>query len=171
MADGEAITWRYKTSATSGSFTDSYTTMTASSTVDCDPSSTISSSFGSCSSGAQTSTISITNNESSTAYYKVEYKIDSGSYQTAASNLTVTASSTDTSLTASVADGQTITWRITDSFSSADFTNMVSALMFVKSADEKLSVILHVIVWPSATDAVREVSVLLAVTVRFEAAV
>ena len=57
-----------------------------------------------------------------TAYYKVEYKIDSGSYQTTNANLTVTAGSTDTSQTASVADGQTITWRITDSFSSADFT-------------------------------------------------
>ena len=56
VAHGEAITWRYKTSSTSGSFTDSYTTMSASATVDCDPSSTISSSFGSCSSGAQTST-------------------------------------------------------------------------------------------------------------------
>tara|TARA_E500000075_G_C6809415_1_gene230091 strand:- start:474 stop:605 length:132 start_codon:yes stop_codon:yes gene_type:complete len=43
--------------------------------------------------------------------------------------------------------------------------------MFVKSADEKLSVILQVIVWPSATDAVSEVSVLPAVTVRLELAV
>ena len=37
VAHGEAITWRYKTSSTSGSFTNDYTTMSASATVDCDP--------------------------------------------------------------------------------------------------------------------------------------
>ena len=98
--------------------------MSASSAVDCDPDITVSSSFSTCASGAQTSTLSLQNNESSAVYVKVEYKIDSGSWTTASSNLSVSASSTDTSQTASVADGQTITWRITDSFTSDDYTNM-----------------------------------------------
>ena len=37
----------------------------------------------------------------------------------------MSASSTNTSLSVSVVDGSTITWRITDSFDSGDFTNMV----------------------------------------------
>ena len=109
VAHGETITWRYKTSSTSGSFTNDFTTMSASSEVDCDPDITVSSSFSTCASGAQTSTLSLQNNESSAVYVKVEYKIDSGSWTTASSNLSVSASSTDTSQTASVADGQTIT--------------------------------------------------------------
>ena len=124
VAHGETITWRYKTSSTSGSFTNDFTTMSASSEVDCDPDITVSSSFSTCASGAQTSTLSLQNNESSAVYVKVEYKIDSGSWTTASSNLSVSASSTDTSQTVSVADGQTITWRITDSFTSDDYTNM-----------------------------------------------
>ena len=50
VSDGAAIIWRYKTSTTSGSFSGSYTTLSASSTVDCpyiDPS--VSQSLGSCS--------------------------------------------------------------------------------------------------------------------------
>ena len=66
---GQAITWRYKTSATSGSFTNSYTTMSASATVDCDPNITVSSSFGNCSSGAKLSTLRLVNNESSCLLY------------------------------------------------------------------------------------------------------
>ena len=58
----------------------------------------------------------------STAYYKVEYKIDSGSYQTANGNLL--AIGAHASVTASVAHGSTITWKITDSFTSNNFTNM-----------------------------------------------
>ena len=98
-------------------------TQTTSATVDCSVDSTISTSFGSCSSGAKTSTISITNNESSTAYYLVEYQIDSGSFTTAATNLSI-ASSTDTSLTASVPHGSTITWRIKDSLTSNNFSGV-----------------------------------------------
>ena len=58
-----------------------------SSAADCDPDSTFSTDFGSCASGAKTSTLTINNTESSdTVYYKVEYKIDSGSYTTLSSN-------------------------------------------------------------------------------------
>ena len=59
-----------------------------------------------------------------TAYYKVEYKIDDGSYTTADGNVSVAIGATDTSVTASVPHGSTITWKITDSFTSNDFTNM-----------------------------------------------
>ena len=59
-----------------------------------------------------------------TTYYKVEYKIDDGSYQTANGNVSVAIGATDTSVTASVAHGSTITWKITDSFTSNDFTNI-----------------------------------------------
>ena len=124
VADTKFIVWRYKTSLTSGSFTGSYTTMSDSSTVDCDPNITVSSSFGSCSSGAKLSTLSLANNESSTVYVKVEYSIDGGTYQTKTANLSINGSATDTSQTQSVTDGQTIAWRITDAFDSdGNFTN------------------------------------------------
>ena len=125
VANGSTITWRITDSFTSGNFTNMSTeTQTTSATVDCSVDSTISTSFGSCSSGAKTSTISITNNESSTAYYLVEYQIDSGSFTTAATNLSIAASSTDTSLTASVPHGSTITWRIKDSLTSNNFSGV-----------------------------------------------
>ena len=41
VADTKFIVWRYKTSLTSGSFTGDYTTMSDSSTVDCDPDITV----------------------------------------------------------------------------------------------------------------------------------
>ena len=48
--------------------------------------------------------------------------------------------------------------------STASLASIVSSLMFVKSFEVKLSVILQVIVEPSGTDAVCEVSVLLPLT-------
>ena len=69
---GSAITWRYKASDTSGDWTGiSYSTLSASSTVDCDPDATVSQSLGSCSAanGSKTSTLSIRNDESDTVYY------------------------------------------------------------------------------------------------------
>ena len=56
----------------------------------------------------------------------MEYQIDSGSFTTLDSNLSVSADSSNTSMTYSVKDGETITWRITDSFTSNDFTNMTA---------------------------------------------
>ena len=90
--------------------------------------------FGSCSSGSQTNTLTLTNAESATAYVKVEYKIDSGSYTTLNNNVSVGASSTDTSQSVSVPHGSTITWKITDSFTSADYTNMTAESEVTSSA-------------------------------------
>ena len=94
-----------------------------------DISSTVSQSLGTCSGGSATSTLSITNNSSATGYYYVQYKIDSGSYQNADTNLTVGAGVTNTSLSASVSNGSTITWRYKDSnvsgsFGSASYTTL-----------------------------------------------
>ena len=85
VSNGSRITWRITDSFTSNDFTNmSVETQTQSAVVDCAVDSTISVSFTTtCTNGARTSTISITNNESSTAYYLVEYQIDSGTFQTA----------------------------------------------------------------------------------------
>ena len=56
-------------------------TESASSTVDCDPDIDVGATFGSCASGAKTSTLSIQNNESSTVYVKIEYQIDSDGWR------------------------------------------------------------------------------------------
>ena len=77
-------------------------------------------------SGAKTSTLSITNNESSdTAYYKVEYKLMVAHTQLTATNLSIAANLLTLLLTASVAHGSTITWRIKDSL--LQITLLVSA--------------------------------------------
>ena len=55
--------------------------------------------------------------------------------------------------------------------STASLASIVSSLMFVKSSSVKLSVIRHVIVEPSGTACVCEVSVLLALTSKLEFAV
>ena len=81
-------------------------TPVTSSAADCDPDSTVSQSLGECSSGAKTSTLSITNNESSTVYYYVQYKIDDGSWTDKNTNKDVAAGATDTSLTQSVPESQ-----------------------------------------------------------------
>jgi len=123
QADGTTVSWQFRTD-TSNPSSGSYTAGTAR-TVDCDPNSSVSQSLGSCSSGAKTSTLSITNSDSSTAYYLVEYSLDGGSsWSQKAANQSVSAGATNTSLTQSVSDGQTITWRIKDSFTSGNFTNM-----------------------------------------------
>ena len=148
VSHGSAITWRYKSSNTSGSWTGlSYTTISASSTVDCDPEATVSQSLGSCSaaSGSKTSTLSIRNDDSGTVYYLVEYSTNGGSsYSTASSNLQVTAGATNTSLSQAVAHGSTIIWRYKDSnasgsFGSASYTTL-SASSTVDCTVNSLSV-------------------------------
>ena len=135
MPHGSTITWRFKDSSTDGNFSGaSYEEQAASSTVDCDPEVTATQAFGSCSSGSQTNTLTLTNAESATAYVKVEYKIDSGSYTTLNNNVSVSASSTDTSQSVAVPHGSTITWKITDSFTSADYTNMTAESEVTSSA-------------------------------------
>ena len=123
-------------SATNQSDTSESTTISKSITVDAsecittptDPDSTFSQSLGTCSgntsSSTSTSTLSITNNESSaTTYYKVEYSLDGGSsYTVKAANLSVAAGQTDTSMTQAVTHGSQIIWRVTDSDISNTFT-------------------------------------------------
>ena len=90
-----------------------------------DASSTVSQSLGSCSgpSGTRTSTLSITNNESYTAYYLVEYSTNSGSsYTTAQTNQSISGGATNTTNTVVVSDGGSIIWRYKDSRTSNDFS-------------------------------------------------
>ena len=100
-----------------------------SSTVSCPVTDvSVSISLGGCSSGAATSSFAITNSASATttAYVKVEYKIDSGSWQTKDANQSVGVDSTET-LTHSVPVGSNITWRYETSTSSATFTGTPTA--------------------------------------------
>ena len=108
--------------------TTSTTTTTSSTTTTTipDPSSTVSQSLGSCSgpSGTRTSTLSITNNESYTAYYLVEYSTNSGSsFTTAQTNQSISGGATNTTNTVVVSDGASIIWRYKDSRTSNDFSN------------------------------------------------
>ena len=100
------------------------TTSTTTTTIP-DPSSTVSQSLGSCSgpSGTRTSTLSITNNESYTAYYLVEYSTNSGSsYTTVQTNQSISGGATNTTNTVVVSDGGSIIWRYKDSRTSNDFS-------------------------------------------------
>ena len=100
------------------------TTSTTTTTIP-DPSSTVSQSLGSCSgpSGTRTSTLSITNNESYTAYYLVEYSTNNGSsYTTAQTNQSISGGATNTTNTVVVSDGGSIIWRYKDSRTSNDFS-------------------------------------------------
>ena len=45
-------------------------------------------------------------------------------HQTANPNLTIADGATDTSVSQNVSNGSKITWRVTDSFTNNDFTNM-----------------------------------------------
>ena len=143
VPDGSSIDWRFKSSFTNNDFsgksdeTGETNTNLDSSTVDCDPNSTVSQEL-TCSGGSATSTLSIRNNEESdTAYYKVDYRIDSGSWvevKTASDDLEVSAGATNTSLSQSVSEGSTITWRITDSFTDGNYTNQVVENVNVSSS-------------------------------------
>ena len=81
IADGSYAKWYYQTSTTSGTFSGD-ATIVNSDTIDCpyiDPSA--SQALGSCSSGANTSTLTLANSNSAntTAYFLVEYSLDGGS--------------------------------------------------------------------------------------------
>ena len=89
---GSVITWIYLTSSTSNSFSGSGTEV-ASSTVDClyiDPSAS-QALDGTCSAGAQISTLTLSNSNSAntTAYFLVEYSVDGGSHGQKAANQSV----------------------------------------------------------------------------------
>ena len=120
-----AITWRYKTSTSSGSFSGSYTTLSASSTVDCpviDVSA--SQSLGSCSSGSATSTLTLSNSNSAndTAYFLVEYSLDGGSNWTQKAANQSVAKNASATLTQSVSHDAAIQWRYKSSSTSGSFS-------------------------------------------------
>ena len=120
VSDGTTITWRVTGSDTSADFSN-LTPSTASGTADCTVSVTVSQALGSCSAGAKTSTLSIVNNESYTAYVYVEYSLDGGTtYQDHPSarqsdNKSIGAGVTNTDLTVAVDHGKTVIWRVTPS--------------------------------------------------------
>ena len=98
--------------------------------VDCDPDSDYSQTLTTCECDdlGATSTLSITNNDNYTSYYKVQYSLDGGiSWQSATDSLesafdiSVSGGSTNTDLSKFVPDGQTITWRVKDTTNGGDF--------------------------------------------------
>ena len=113
------------------------TTSTTTTTIP-DPSSSISQSLSSCSgpSGTRTSTLSLTNNESYTAYYLIEYSTNSGSsYSTAQTNLSISGGATNTANSVVVSDGSSIIWRFKDSRTSNDFSNASYEILSVVTVD------------------------------------
>ena len=98
--------------------------------VDCDPDSTYSQTVTECvcSDSGANSTLTITNNENYTTYYKVMYSLDGGltwQYSNpnieSAYDISVAAGASDSSQTVFVPDGKTITWRIKDTTNGGDF--------------------------------------------------
>ena len=98
--------------------------------VDCDPDSTYSQTVTECvcSDSGANSTLTITNNENYTTYYKVMYSLDGGltwQYSNpnieSAYDISVAAGASDSSQTVFVPDGQTIQWRIKDTTNGGDF--------------------------------------------------
>ena len=94
---GKKITWSYRSSSSSGSFSGGYTAVTESSIVDCPIIDTgASQSLGSCSSESKASTISLTNSDSANteAYFEVQYSLDGGtSWTEKTSNQSVSSNS------------------------------------------------------------------------------
>ena len=127
-ASSGTVTWRVTGSDTSANFTGLSSSTAASASIDCDVNFSISQALGDCSAsgGTRTSTLTITNDESSTAYFKVEKSTDGGSsYSTVNANFSLAAGATDSStFTETVSDGSSITWRVTGSDTSADFSNL-----------------------------------------------
>ena len=102
--------------------------------VDCDPASDYSQTLTTCDCDdlGATSTLSITNNDNYTSYYKVQYSLDGGiTWQSATDSLesafdiSVTGGSTNTDLSKFVPDGKTITWRVKDTTNGGDFEGQV----------------------------------------------
>ena len=100
-------------SDTSADFTGLSSSTAASASIDCDVNFSISQSLSACtaSGGTKTSTLTITNDESFTAYFKVEKSTDGGSsYTTVNDNFSLAGNSSDSStFTETVSDGSSIT--------------------------------------------------------------
>ena len=131
LTDGQSIVWRVSASpTTSNSLNVQHTTTAANHTNDCTQpiSFSISQSLSACSAtgGNRTSTLTITNSESTTSYFKVEKSTDGGSsYTTVNDNFSLAGNSSDSStFTETVSDGSSITWRVTGSATSSDYSNL-----------------------------------------------
>ena len=114
---GSKITWRYEVATSSGGQTGSYTTDPAGiSAWFLSISTTVTQALdSSCSGASKNSVLTLSNNAGSEtiAYFKVQYKIDSGSYQdlTGYGNKAVIVSGSDATATVAVPNGSNITWR------------------------------------------------------------
>ena len=125
-------------SITSTTTTSTTTTSTTTTTTIPDPSSSISQSLTSCSgpSGTRTSTLSLTNNETYTAYYLIEYSTNSGSsYSIAQTNQSISGGATNTENSVVVSDGSSIIWRFKDSRTSNDFSNTSYEILSAVTVD------------------------------------
>ena len=126
---GSTITWQYRTSTTSNTFSGSYTAISASAEVDCPVGDTsVSGSLGSCSSGAGTYTFTMNNGGSATttAYFEVQYRVtdsdgNTGVWQSKLSNQSVGISSSATT-TQSINVGEKIQWKYRTSLTSGSFS-------------------------------------------------
>ena len=126
---GSTITWQYRTSTTSNTFSGSYTAISASAEVDCPVGDTsVSGSLGSCSSGAATYTFTMSNGGSATttAYFEVQYRVtdsdgNTGAWQSKLSNQSVGISSSATT-TQSINVGEKIQWKYRTSLTSGSFS-------------------------------------------------
>ena len=114
VSHDSAITWRYKSSTSSGSFSGSYTTLSASSTVDCPIIDTsVSNTRNACSGGAKLTHFHMANSDSANAdaYFFVEYSLDGGSnWSTLVANQSVAPNSSE-SASVNVPHGQNVRWR------------------------------------------------------------
>lgn len=128
VPNGTTIYWRYRASVTSGSFSGSYTTTgpndsPLSITADCpylDP--IITTSLGACNGTVAPSTLTIDNTSSNmTGYFKVEYRLDDGAWQEAASNESVEGGQSAV-FSFDVPTASTAQWRYKISDTSNSFT-------------------------------------------------
>ena len=139
VSDGSAIQWRYKSSDTSGDWTGlSYVTASDmnSATVDCPQPETVSSSqaLGSCSgSGTATSTLTVNNTSGSTVYVKIEYSTDGGSNWSVENSNATIANGNGSLFTENVSHGSAITWRVTASDTSDDYTGLTPTTLSASS--------------------------------------
>ena len=97
-----------------------------SATVDCPTPQTVSSSqaLGSCSGGSKTSTLTVSNTSGASAYVKIEYSLDGGSNWTTKSANTTLNNNSASIFQQSVTHNSAITWRVTSSDTSGDFTGL-----------------------------------------------
>ena len=129
-SDGTYYHRAFSNSTFNTSFKEKVLVETLSLVVDCDPDSTYDESLTTCECDdlGATSTLSITNNEEYTTYYKVQYSLDGGeTWQSATNNLesafdiSINAGATNSDLQVFVPDGQTIKWRVKDTSSGGDY--------------------------------------------------